>query len=117
MNTSYIYSSLNRNFFRSSNFPYYSRFISSQFVHKSVLLSTATIIRHDSICNVMRTNKRLRQSIRTKAIDSSQLIVFSEILGKSIILFVMFYSTLNWFHYRQLREEIEKETNKKDKKK
>ena len=32
----------------------------------------------------------------------------SYFVGKSIILFTMFYSGLNWLHYKKLREDNEK---------
>jgi len=37
-------------------------------------------------------------------------------VGKSIILFTMFYSGLNYFHYKNLREEAEKEQGEDSKK-
>lgn len=40
----------------------------------------------------------------------------SYLVGKSIILFTMFYCTLNWWHYRRLNKELEeKENDKKEK--
>ena len=29
------------------------------------------------------------------------------LIGKSILAFVFFYTSLNWFHYKRTREEIE----------
>jgi hypothetical protein len=47
----------------------------------------------------------------------------SYLIGKSIILFTMFYCSLNWWHYHQINKEIadieksdEKKNNKKDNK-
>jgi hypothetical protein len=37
-------------------------------------------------------------------------------LGKSIILFTMFYTGLNYFHYKNLRQEAEKDHNEDNKK-
>lgn len=40
-------------------------------------------------------------------------------VGKSIILFTMFYCSMNWWHYRSMRKEFEdaeEERNKQDKK-
>jgi hypothetical protein len=31
------------------------------------------------------------------------------VIGKSVILFTMFYCSMNWYYYRKMREEIEKE--------
>jgi hypothetical protein len=36
-------------------------------------------------------------------------------VAKGIILFTMFYSSMNWLYYKRMREEIEKQ--EKDKKK
>lgn len=32
----------------------------------------------------------------------------SYFVGKGIVLFTMFYCTMNWWHYRRLREDEEK---------
>lgn len=37
------------------------------------------------------------------------------IIGKGIMLFTMFYCSLNWLHYRKINKELE-EMDKKDKK-
>jgi hypothetical protein len=38
-------------------------------------------------------------------------------IGKGIILFTMFYCTLNWAHYKRLREDVERrEKENKDNK-
>jgi hypothetical protein len=39
----------------------------------------------------------------------------SYLIGKSIVLFTMFYCGLNWFHYKQLREEMEEANNANEK--
>ncbi len=39
----------------------------------------------------------------------------SYIVGKGIIFFTMLYTTLNWWNYKQIREDYERE-NKKDNK-
>lgn len=41
------------------------------------------------------------------------LTVASYYIGKSIILFTMFYSGLNYYNYKRLREEAEKDDDKK----
>lgn len=97
------------NIFHSLNVPYKPRS-----VYKSVPITTAI---YTNICSVklIKKNKQ-RYSIRTQASYATQLIEFSEVLGKSIILFVIFYSTLNWYYYKRLREDIENNENKKNKK-
>lgn len=46
--------------------------------------------------------------------------VTSYFVGKGIILFTMFYCTMNWAYYRGIRKDMEKakedDTNKKNKK-
>ena len=36
-------------------------------------------------------------------------------VGKSVILFTMFYSSLNWLHYRRLRKDMEDKNDKNEK--
>jgi hypothetical protein len=36
----------------------------------------------------------------------------SYLVGKSIILYTMFYCSLNWLHYRRLRKQLEDEEKK-----
>lgn len=47
---------------------------------------------------------------------TDDLIFQSKIIGEGLTLFVLFTSTMNWWHYKQQREEIE-EYNKKDEEK
>ncbi len=44
--------------------------------------------------------------------DYEPIIKTSHYIGESIILFTIFYSTLNWFHYRNIRKNIEKNNKK-----
>lgn len=37
----------------------------------------------------------------------------SEVVGKGLGLFVLFTSTMNWWYYRRVREEAEKNKDKK----
>jgi hypothetical protein len=37
-------------------------------------------------------------------------------VGKSVILFTMFYTTLNWWYFKRLSEEYEADIPKKEKK-
>jgi hypothetical protein len=50
-----------------------------------------------------------RQVITRVTPLEAQMIDVSYYAGKSIILFTMFYCTLNWMHYKRLREENEKQ--------
>lgn len=38
-------------------------------------------------------------------------------IGKGIILFTMFYCSMNWAYYRGMRKDLEKENEKKNEKK
>ena len=38
-------------------------------------------------------------------------------VAKGVILFTMFYTTMNWWYFRRMREEYEKDLPKKDSKK
>jgi hypothetical protein len=61
--------------------------------------------KHKSISRVVTTKANIAET----AVDASYYI------GKGIILFTMFYTGLNYFHYKKLREDIEK-SNKDDNK-
>lgn len=56
-----------------------------------------------------------RRNIITKSYNDITIdwVWQSYIIGKGIILFIMFYTTLNWMFYRRERRMIEK--NRKDK--
>lgn len=41
----------------------------------------------------------------------------SYIVGKGIILFTLYYCTMNWWYYRRTGEDMNKDKKKKDKKK
>lgn len=49
-----------------------------------------------------------------KASFLSDLNTVTYFAGKSVILFTMFYCTLNWAHYRQLRKDQEDNNNTKN---
>jgi hypothetical protein len=53
----------------------------------------------------------LKRNIQTHAIPTD-IETYSYYIGKGIILFTMFYCTLNWAHYKKLREEDEKNKKK-----
>lgn len=50
---------------------------------------------------------------RKSTIVRAGIVEYSELIGKSLILFVFFTTTLNWIYYKNLREEIEKEKKNK----
>ena len=43
-----------------------------------------------------------------RAISTPDWMEVSYFVGKSVILFTMFYSGLNWLHYKKVREDNEK---------
>lgn len=47
-------------------------------------------------------------------VDAETLTYESYIIGKGIILFTMFYCSLNWALYRRTREEFENKENKRN---
>lgn len=59
-------------------------------------------------------NRPSKRNVVTKAMIPD-ISVSSYYIGKGIILFTMFYCSMNWLHYRNLRIKNEEE-NKKDKK-
>lgn len=59
---------------------------------------------------------RAKPSRTIRPIQSSLLSdvnTVSYFAGKSIILFTMFYCTLNWAHYRQIRKDLEDKNERK----
>ena len=40
---------------------------------------------------------------------SKEVVTASYYIGKSIIMFTMFYCTLNWMHYRSIRKRYEED--------
>jgi len=70
-----------------------SKLIKCNHIHKLPLLRTKTIV-------------------RSNFLDTANTITY--FVGKGVILFTMFYCTLNWYHYKKLNDEYEKD--KKDKK-
>ena len=61
---------------------------------------------------VHRQNPRTRQQPKVKcAIDFQKA---TELTGKFLGLFVLFTSSMNWYMYRRIRKETEKEKEKKD---
>lgn len=60
----------------------------------------------------MRVVARPRLVKPVRAISTPDWIEVSYFVGKSVILFTMFYSGLNWLHYRELRKREENEKKK-----
>jgi len=77
----------------------------------------ASIHRSQNLRCLTYVPKHIYRNVNCKAIDMNDaLTTGSYYVGKSIILFTMFYSSLNYFHYKNLREEAEKEQGEDNKK-
>lgn len=66
----------------------------------------------------VRVQRRAR-TVPTAALNSQDIVYGSEILGKGIILFTMFYCGFNYLYYKEARERMEeqqKKDNEKDRK-
>ncbi len=65
-----------------------------------------------------RCNHVIHVSYQRKSIIvHTSIVEYSEIVGRGLMLFVLFASSLNWVYYKHMREEIEKHNNnKKDEK-
>jgi len=57
-----------------------------------------------------------QKNIRRNVIAHSDIVESSRILGQGITAGVIFYTSLQWAHYRRLRMEAEKRTKKDVKK-
>lgn len=57
--------------------------------------------------------KEERAGLTHALFDYNTLSAEAYYIGKGIILFTMFYCTMNWWHYRQLRKDSEKQDNNK----
>lgn len=71
------------------------------------------------LCTAPVTHTRLDIATRASWADVAE--TSSYIIGKGIILFTMFYCTMNWWRYRRERETVEdaqaaEEAKKKEKK-
>lgn len=75
--------------------------------HKSI---TVPIVRHKRFDSVQPRDVKTQDALMDSLVTSSYFV------GKGIILFTMFYCTLNWAHYRSIRKELEKEDDSKKKK-
>lgn len=56
-----------------------------------------------------------RKQLKTIPQASMGIVEYSEIIGKGLILFVFFTSSLNWLHYRNLRQQMDDENEKGNK--
>lgn len=75
-----------------------------------------TVSTTNKIASIKKNNniqKRIN-TIRVKSFNND-VVTMSYFIGKGIIAFTFFYTSLNYFHYKRLREEYEEE-NKDDKK-
>ena len=61
----------------------------------------------------MRMVARPRLVAPVRAISTPDWMEVSYFVGKSVILFTMFYSGLNWLHYRELRKREEEDNKNK----
>jgi hypothetical protein len=66
------------------------------------------------IASIKKNNhiQKRSNSIRAKSFNDD-IVSVSYYIGKGIIVFTLFYTSLNYFHYKRLREEYEEE-NKDD---
>ena len=77
------------------------------------MLATATIKFSPSVYR--KTNVKLTP--RNVKARSNGLVEGSHIIGQGITAGVIFYTSLQWAHYRRIRIEIEKATEEKESKK
>ena len=66
-----------------------------------------------SITKPFSTNIRNRQAIRQKTKCNLHNFPKIEVISEAITSFVMFYSTINWFVYRDYRIKVDKVIDKK----
>jgi hypothetical protein len=63
--------------------------------------------------NKVRTSVKYRERVKTQITPITvDLETINYFVGKGIILFTMFYCSMNWFMYKRIREKTE-ETKKK----
>ena len=59
-----------------------------------------------------KSHKQLLPPSKVSMDEISRIVQYdSYIITKGVLLFFMFYSTLNWYHYRSIRKETENEEN------
>ena len=64
-----------------------------------------------------QTPKQHGQSVLCNNHPATQMLLeTSYYVGKSIMLFTMFYCGMNWYHYRSLNEDSDENNNRKNKK-
>lgn len=94
-------------------------------VYRMKSLSSLTPERHRY--NVRTTNKialiknnyNIQKRVSTTRVKSfdNDVVTMSYFIGKGVIAFTFFYTSLNYFHYKRLREEYEKENKDNEKEK
>ena len=75
-----------------------------------------TPLRYGSIVPIKQPN-RYKHIYVPKSSWAETAEVTSYFVGKGIILFTMFYCSMNWWHYKRMREDIETEQKENKKKK
>jgi hypothetical protein len=75
--------------------------------------------RRPSVNVVVKTvrYKPVAHKVATQAMSGMDFNTISYFTGKSIILFTLFYCSLNWLHYRDLRKRFDDDENDENKKK
>lgn len=58
-----------------------------------------------------------RGPVRTKATFTDAIVNSSVIVGQGIVYFTIFYTSMNWWYYRRMREDAEKQNENENKKK
>lgn len=89
-----------------------------------------TMISHASRCRVFAPSRNAatlsnivvwkpkqsqqHQKVGTRAFIWTDPVTTSYFVGKGIILYTMFYCTMNWWFYKRTREDLENDENDKD---
>lgn len=81
----------------------------------------ANILHNKNTYN-LRNNKKIylhnrNNRVITTKLSDHDIVYGSYLVGKGIILYTMFYCSLNWLYYREQRKKIEKEDEKDNNKK
>ena len=82
--------------------------------HQSSTIATSHKFSFASLFHILQkpNSHIVQRNVQTQAIPTD-FETISYYVGKSVIMFTMFYCSLNWLHYRRLREEEEKSNKKK----
>jgi hypothetical protein len=71
-----------------------------------------TFHRSHNLCKPTYKVKHTRQNVAVHADFLQDVQNTSYYVGKGIVLFTMFYTGLNYFHYKQLREDMDANKDK-----